>query len=205
MSQKERMLNEKLYLANDKELVIERKNARKIINKFNQLSIEEKNKRDKLLNKLLGQKGKNVYIEPSFKCDYGYNIHLGNNFFANYDCIILDVAKVEIGKFVFLGPGVHIYTASHPIDSKIRNTYLEYGKSVIIGDNVWIGGNTTINPGVKIGENVVIGSGSVVTKNIPDNVIAAGNPCKVIRKITIEDKKYWKRLKKEYINEMGKI
>ncbi|MGM0379711.1 MAG: sugar O-acetyltransferase [Bacillota bacterium] len=205
MTQKKRMLNEKLYLADDKKLVKERKNARKIINKFNKLSIEEENKKNKLLEKLFNFKGDNVYIEPSFKCDYGYNISVGDNFFANFDCVILDVCQVNIGNFVFLGPGVHIYTASHPIDSKIRNTYLEYGKKVKINDNVWIGGNTTINPGVKIGENVVIGSGSVVTKDIPSNVIAAGNPCKVIRKITNDDKKYWKELKQEYINEMGNI
>ena len=205
MSQKERMLNEKLYMADDEKLVKERLKAKRLTNKFNNTTVEDENKRSKLLKKLIGKVGENVYIEPSFKCDYGYNIHLGDNFFANYDCIILDVAKVDIGNYVFLGPGVHIYTASHPIDPIIRNTYLEYGKKVKIGDNVWIGGNTTINPGVEIGKNVVIGSGSVVTKNIPSNVIAAGNPCRVIREINEEDKKYWDKLKKEYINEMGEI
>lgn len=128
---------------------------------------------------------------PPFHCDYGKNIEVGENFFANYNCIILDVAKVTIGKNVMFAPNVSIYTAGHPIHPDSRNSGYEYGIPVTIGDNVWIGGSVVINPGVTIGNNVVIGSGSVVTKDIPDNVIAVGNPCRVIREITEEDRKYY--------------
>ena len=120
-------------------------------------------------------------IEPPFHCDYGYNIHVGEKFYANFDCIILDVGEVRIGKNCLLAPRVCIFTVGHPIDPELRSTGVEAAKPVIIGDNVWIGGNTVINPGVTIGDNVVIGSGSVVTKDIPSNVVAVGNPCKPIK------------------------
>lgn len=128
------------------------------------------------------------------------NISIGENFYANYDCIIIDVCNVNIGNNVFLAPRVCIYTAAHPIDAEVRNTGLEYGKEINIGNNVWICGNVVINPGVTIGDNVVIGSGAVVTKNIPSDVVAAGNPCKVIRKITGEDKLKWHKLAQEYFS-----
>lgn len=183
MSEKEKMLRGEGYIASDKELVNDRKNARKLTRMYNQTREDEDKKRSEILKNLLGTIGNNVFIEPNFRCDYGYNIHLGENFFANFDCIMLDICKINIGDNVMFGPGVHIYTAYHPIDSTSRISGIEYGSPVNIGDNVWIGGKTIINPGVNIGENTVIGSGSVVIKDIPANCVAVGNPCKVIKKI----------------------
>lgn len=140
---------------------------------------------------ILGKMGENVTILPPFHCDYGKNIEIGDNFFANYNFIVLDVAKVTIGSNVFIAPNVSIYTAGHPIHYAMRNTMYEYGIPIEIGDNVWIGGNVVICPGVKIGSGSVIGAGSVVINDVPENVVAAGNPCKVIRKITDEDMKYY--------------
>ncbi len=132
---------------------------------------------------MLGKVGKNVFVEPPFRCDYGTNIEIGDNFFSNYNLIILDCNKVKIGNNAFIGPNVGIYTVSHPIDKDIRNSGLEFAKPITIGNDVWIGGNVVILPGVSIGNNVVVGAGSVVTKNIPDGCVCCGNPCKVIRKI----------------------
>ena len=142
----------------------------------------------KAAKELLGKSDK-AFINPPFYCDYGTHIEVGKNFFANYNCTILDVAKVKIGDNCQMAPNVSIYTAGHPIHPVSRNSGYEYGKEVTIGDNVWIGGNSVICPGVTIGDHVVIGAGSVVTKDIPDWSVAAGNPCKVIRKITEEDKR----------------
>lgn len=153
---------------------------------------------------MFGKVGENICINKPFRCDYGINIEIGDNFYANFDCIILDVNKVIIGNNVLFAPRVSIYTAGHPIDKDVRNKMLEFGKQVIIGNDVWIGGNVIINPGVKIGNNVVIGSGSVVVKDIPSNVVAAGNPCKVIREITDLDKEYWSKLNDEYDREILK-
>lgn len=146
----------------------------------------------KIVKALLG-KSDGAFINPPFYCDYGFNIEVGKNFFANYNCTILDVAKVRIGDNCQLAPNVAIYTAGHPVHPETRNSGYEYGIAVTIGDNVWIGGNSVICPGVTIGDNVVIGAGSVVTKDIPANVIAAGNPCRVIRQITDADKKCYFR------------
>ena len=198
MSEKERMLAGQLYLAQDEELGRYMKKSRMLTRLFNTSTEEQQDYRKQLLKELFEATGENLYIEPPFRCDYGCNISIGENFFANYDCIIVDVCKVKIGKNVFFGPRVNIFTAGHPIDADVRNTLLEFGKPITIGDNVWIGGNTVINPGVTIGNNVVIGSGSVVTKDIPDGVIAVGNPCKVLREITDEDKKYWEAKKDAY-------
>ena len=132
-----------------------------------------------------------LFINPPFYCDYGSHIEVGKNFFANYNCTIIDVAKVKIGDNCQMAPNVAIYTAGHPLHPVARNSMYEYGISVTIGDNVWIGGNTVIMPGVHIGSNTVIGAGSVVTKDIPDWSVAVGNPCRVIKKITEEDKKYY--------------
>lgn len=199
MTEKEKMLAGKLYMAQDKELKQDSLKSRKLTRLFNATTEEELDYRTTLLKKLFESTGENIYIEPPFRCDYGCHISIGENFYANYDCIIIDVCKVKIGNNVFFGPRVGIYTAGHPIDAQIRNTYLEFGKPITIGNNVWVGGNTVINPGVIIGNNVVIGSGSVVTKCIPDNVIAAGNPCKVLREITDEDKLYWEEKRLEYL------
>ncbi|MCR3906967.1 MAG: sugar O-acetyltransferase [Tenericutes bacterium] len=198
MTEKEKMLSGKLYLASDEELIQMRQNARSILDVFNSTMFNETKKRRDLTYQLFGRVGENVKVNKPFYCDYGVNIFVGDNFYANYDCMIIDVGEVRIGDNVFFGPRVNIYTAGHPIDKDVRNTQLEYGKTVTIGNDVWIGGNVVINPGVTIGSNVVIGSGSVVVKDIESNVVAAGNPCKTVRKITQEDKKYWEQRQKEH-------
>lgn len=191
MTEKELMLSEQLYMANDKELIEENMITRKLTRLINATTEEQIEYRIELFKELFGSIGKNFWIEPPFRADYAKNIFIGDNFYMNYDCIIMAVCHVYIGNNVFLAPRVSIYTAGHPIDAEVRNTQLEYGKKVTIGNNVWIGGNTVITPGVSIGDNVVIGAGSVVTKDIPSNVIAAGVPCKIIREINENDKLYW--------------
>jgi len=181
MTEKEKMLRGELYQAWDPELSRERLQARKLTRLFNQTTEEED--RASLLKELFGSTGKNIYLEPTFKCDYGYNIHVGENFFANFDCVFLDVCEIRIGENCLLGPGVHIYTATHPLDPTERSSGAEYGIPVTIGDHVWIGGRAIINPGVTIGNNVVIASGAVVTKDVPDNVVVGGNPAKIIKQI----------------------
>ncbi len=189
-SEKEKMLSGRLYIC-DAALRSEAAEARKITAVYNQTTNSEIPKRTDLLNRLFKKVGKMPYIEPPFRCDYGSNITVGDEFYANFDCIMLDCANIKIGNHVFFGPKVNIYTACHPIYAPVRNQQLEYAKEVTIGDDVWIGGNVTINPGVHIGNNVVIGSGSVVTTDIPDGVVAAGNPCRILRRISEADKKYW--------------
>lgn len=191
MNQKERMLQGLPYKAWMDGLSEERRENKKRIYQYNHLSPEEGEEQDKLIRSIIGKCGESIFIEQPFHCDYGYNIEVGNNFFANYNLTVLDVGKVVIGENVQIAPNVSIYTAGHPVYPDSRNSGYEYGIGVTIGDNVWIGGSAVINPGVHIGNNVVIGSGSVVTKDIPDNAIAAGNPCKVIRYITEEDRKYY--------------
>lgn len=163
--------------------------CRKILQKLNFMDRSDFQGISEVVKELLG-KSEGAFINPPFYCDYGKHIEVGNNFFANYNCTILDVAKVKIGDNCQIAPNVSIYTAGHPIHPMSRNSAYEYGKAVTIGNNVWIGGNTVICPGVNIGNNVVIGAGSVVTKDIPDWTVAAGNPCKVIRQITDADKFY---------------
>jgi maltose O-acetyltransferase len=191
--QKERMISGKPYLAIDEELLKERQYTKRLIFKFNSLCPEEIDKRNAIIKELFGKIKGTFFIEPPFRCDYGYNIEIGANFYSNYNLIILDCARVIIGDNVMLGPNVGIYTAGHPVHYEIRNTLYEFALPISMGDNVWIGGNVVINPNVKIGNNSVIGSGSIVTKDIPDNVIAVGNPCKVLRKITKEDRIYYYR------------
>ncbi|HBI10822.1 MAG TPA: maltose O-acetyltransferase [Franconibacter pulveris] len=178
--EKRKMIAGELYRPEDPTLKADRLCARQRLHAFNHSEPEEKALRNQLLNELLGE-GKNAYFEPPFRCDYGYNIFVGNDFYANFDCVILDVCPVRIGNNCMLAPGVHIYTATHPLDPAARNSGAEYGKPVTIGDNVWIGGRAIINPGVTIGHNVVIGSGAVVTQDIPDNSVAVGNPARVIK------------------------
>ncbi|XJZ26531.1 sugar O-acetyltransferase [Bacillota bacterium Lsc_1132] len=182
-SEKEKMLNGELYNAGDPLLIKERENARRLTRLFNQSAENEIEKRTELLKELLGSTGEHFFIEPNFRCDYGYNIHVGENFFANFDCTILDVMEVRIGSNCFFGPGVHIYTATHPLNPYERIAGPEFAKPVTIGDNVWIGGRAVINPGVTIGKNVVVASGAVVTKDVPDQVAVAGNPATIIKKI----------------------
>ncbi len=183
MTEKEKMLSEKLYNPMDAVLSKERYDARIKFQRINNLSDKEKKERNKLLKELVGEFDKNFFIEPPFYCDYGYNIKLGKNVFINFNCCILDVAEVKIGNNVFIGPNVQLFTAVHPIDIKTRNSWLESAKPISIGNDVWIGGGAIINPGITIGNGVVIGSGSVVTKDIPENVVVAGNPAKIIKTI----------------------
>ena len=197
-SEKEKMISGKPYKAFGDELLAERQYAKEMIFDFNSLRPNQIDERNEILKRLLGKTKDKYFIEPPFRCDYGYNIEIGENFYSNYNLIILDCAPVKIGDNVLIGPNVSIYTAGHPLHYEIRNQEYEYAFPIIIGDNVWIGGNVVINPGVSIGENSVIGSGSVVTKDLPNNVIAIGNPCKVLRVITDDDKHYYfKNLKIE--------
>lgn len=191
MNQKERMLAGLPYKAWLDGLADERMENKKKLHEFNLMSPEEEQRMEELIKSILGKAGTNPKIEQPFYCDYGKNIEVGNNFFANYNCTILDVGKVIIGDNVMFAPNVAVYTAGHPIHPDSRNSGYEYGIAITIGNNVWIGGSVVITPGVKIGNNVVIGAGSVVTKDIPDNVIAVGSPCRVLRKITEADRKYY--------------
>ena len=177
------------YISDD-DVFEEQKFARKLTQKLNTTDRSDFETIGKIIKELFG-KSENAFVNPPFYCDYGKHIEVGKNFFANYNCTILDIAKVVIGDNCQMAPNVAIYTAGHPIHPLTRNTLYEYGVEVTIGDNVWIGGNTVICPGVHIGSNTVIGAGSVVTKDIPDWVIAAGNPCRVIRSITDTDKKFY--------------
>ena len=174
----------------DESVMNEQRECRKIIQRLNTADRSDFEEIGKIVKELLG-KSEGAFINPPFYCDYGKHIEVGKNFFANYNCTIIDVAKVVIGDNCQMAPNVSIYTAGHPVHPVARNSAYEYGIEVTIGDNVWIGGNTVILPGVHIGSNTVIGAGSVVTHDIPDWVVAAGNPCKVIRKITEEDFGYY--------------
>ena len=204
MTNKELMLMGELYKLNDdKELNEDFMRARRLTRLFNSMTEEQMEERKEIIKELFKSTGENVHVEQTFHCDYGCHISVGENFYANYDCIMVDVCEIIIGDNVLLAPRVGIYTAGPPIDAAVRNEGLEFGKPVIIGDNVWIGGNAVINPGVTIGSGVVIGSGSVVTKDIPDHVVAVGNPCRVLRKINEEDKIYWEKEKKKYYQRIG--
>jgi len=184
LNEKEKMQQGLLYDANyDESLKIERTKAKTICHKYNNLAYEEFEQKNDLLRKLLCKTGKSFVIEPSFYCDYGYNIELGENFYSNHNLVILDPAKVIFGDNVFIGPNCGFYTAGHPLDPETRNKGLEYAKPIVVGNNVWFGGNVVVLPGVTIGNNCTIGAGSVVLKNIPDNSVAVGNPCRVIRKL----------------------
>lgn len=177
-----------LAYQSDASVMEEQAVSRRILQKLNFMDRSDFEGIAAVVKELLG-KSEGAFINPPFYCDYGKNIEVGKNFFANYNCTILDVAKVKIGDNCQMAPNVAIYTAGHPIHPATRNSQYEYGKPVTIGDNVWIGGNTVLCPGVHVGNNVVIGAGSVVTKDLPDWCIAAGNPCRVIRKITDADKR----------------
>ena len=183
MTEKDKMLRGEMYAPSDPELFQERLEARLKFHKFNKLPESAKAERDILMKELLGSTGLNINIEPPFYCDYGYNIQLGDNVFMNFNCCILDVMPVTIGDNVMLGPNVQIYTATHPLESKARNSGREFARAINIGNDVWLGGGAIICPGVKIGNGAVIGAGAVVTKNIPNNVFVGGNPATVIKKI----------------------
>lgn len=163
--------------------------SKELINQFNQSSLCNKEEQKSILTRLLGGIGNDCLIVPPFYCDYGHNIRIGDHFFANTNLVILDCTKVTIGNHVYIGPNVGIYTAAHPFEVSLRRQNLEFARPIFIGDDVWIGGHVSILPGVNIGSRSVIGAGSVVTKDIPENVVAAGNPCKVIRKLSEQELK----------------
>ena len=183
MSEFNKMLSGDYYDPNDEILSKMRSKARDLNFKFNQTNPTQKDTKKHLLRELFGSIEGNIIIEPSFHCDYGQNISVGDNFHLNFGCIILDCAKVTFGRNCFIGPQVGIYTACHPINPIERNSGVEFARSVIIGDSCWIGGHATINPGVTLGNNVVVASGAVVTKSFPDNVIIGGNPARILKKI----------------------
>jgi len=195
MTEKEKMQKQMLYDANyDAVLIKERQQAKDLCYEYNQLRPSQVEQQQKLMKHLLGKTGDNFCVMAPFWCDYGYNIEIGENFFANHNTVILDGARVTFGDNVFVAPNCGFYTAGHPIDAERRNEGLEYAYPITVGNNVWIGAGVQVMPGVVIGSNVVIGAGSIVVKDIPDNSVAVGNPCKVIRAITAEDKKTcWNR------------
>ena len=180
-TEKEKMLSGKLYNALDPQLAAERKQARKLFKALNDSSEDQVEERNRIVKELIPNSGKDLWVEPPFFCDYGSNIFVGERVFFNFNCVVLDVAKVTIGNRTLFGPNVQIYTATHPIDYELRASGLENGKPINVGEDVWIGGGAIICPGVSIGDRTVIGAGSVITKDIPADVFAAGNPCKIIR------------------------
>jgi maltose O-acetyltransferase len=182
-TEKQKMLDGEFYNALDKELAEDRTKTRLLFKKLNDSEDNEFEKRKEILTQLLPNAGADLWVEPPFYCDYGFNIKIGDRVFFNFNCVVLDVAQVTIGSRTLFGPNVQIYAATHPLDYKQRASGLEFGKPVQIGDDVWVGGSVVICPGVTIGDRSVIGAGSVVTRDIPPDVFAAGNPCRVIRQL----------------------
>ncbi len=183
MKEKEKMVSGLIYDPSDAELLYGRINVKTLCQQYNQISPKEFETRKSILKKIFGKVGEHPFVEPNFFCDYGYNIEIGNNFYANHNLVILDCAKVTIGDNVFVGPNCGFYTACHPTNAEERIAGIEFAKPITIGDNVWIGGNVCIMAGVVIGSNTVIGAGSVITKDIPPNVVAVGNPCRPIKSV----------------------
>lgn len=182
MTEKEKMLAGMIYDANyDAALFEERQQCKELCRDYNDLRPRQTDAREAMLRKMLGTVAGAILIEQPFYCDYGYNIHVGSNFYANFNLVILDEAPVRFGDNVFIAPNCGFYTAGHPLDPTERNKGLEYARPITVGDNVWIGAGVTVLPGVEIGDNCVIGAGSVVCRSIPANSVAVGNPCKVIK------------------------
>lgn len=185
---KQRMLAGELYIADDPELKADALRGQDLVERFNASSAHDAELRTRLLRELLGSMGENTIIRPRFQCDYGGNIHIGAGTFVNFDCVFLDCNIITIGDDVQIAPGVHIYTATHPVEAATRIAGWEYALPVTIGRGVWLGGGSIICPGVTIGENTVIGAGSVVVRNLPANVVAVGNPCRILRSTTPEER-----------------
>ena len=183
MSERDKMLAGQLYDPFDTELVQARNRARDLCQNLNATREAEQTERRRILRQLFGAGGESVWMQPPFFCDYGTNIELGERVFFNFNCVVLDVCPVRIGSFTLFGPAVQIYTPMHPLNAELRRSQ-EFGKPIDIGSDVWIGGGAIILPGVRIGSKAVIGAGSVVTRDIPEHVFAAGNPCRVIREVT---------------------
>jgi maltose O-acetyltransferase len=177
------MLAGELYLGDDPELTAMRVRCKRLLREFESADPGDLATRTALLRRLLGAAGEGAYIEPPFRCDYGSNIFVGARFYANFDCVILDCARIDIGDDVFFGPGVHLYGATHPIDAEQRIAGPEFARPVRLGARVWIGGRAVVLPGVTIGEGTTIGAGSVVARDVPAGVLAIGNPCRVVRKL----------------------
>jgi len=182
-TEKKKMLAGERYDASDPELAAERERARELTKQLNDADPGAGDRKRELLQELLGSAGDAPWIEPPFHCDYGYNIHLGEEFYANFDCVFLDVREIEFGDRCLLGPGVHVYTATHPLDPEPRGDGLESGEPVSLGDDVWIVVQAVLNPGVTVGDEAVIGSGAVVTQDVPERVVVQGNPAEVVREI----------------------
>lgn len=188
MTEREKMLAGQLYNANDPALTALRLQARELCWEYERLRPSETEAQTELLRRLLGSMGVDVVILSPFRCDYGKNITVGSHFFANHGLTILDCAPVSFGEHVFIGPDCGFYTAGHPLDAERRNQGLEYARPIRVGDNVWLGGGVRVMPGVSIGAGCVIGAGSVVTRDIPPNLIAVGNPCRVLRPVSDADR-----------------
>ena len=188
MTEKEKMLRGMLYDADDSTLCADRVRAKELCHAYNQLRPSDAAGMRELLRRLLGETGETFCVTAPFWCDYGYNIHLGKNFYANHNCVILDCAKVTFGDHVMVGPNCGFYTACHPIDPQQRREGVEFARPITVGNDVWFGGGCTVLPGVTIGDGCVIGAGSVVTRDIPANTVAAGNPCRVLRSISEADR-----------------
>lgn len=189
MTEKEKMLAGLGYNAYDDELIQDRVNAKELCRQALLLQADKIEERQKIYRELFKADHEEFEITPPFFCDYGYNIKIGKKFYTNYNCVILDCTEVIIGDNVLFGPNVQVYTATHPVEAAPRSQGVEMAYPIKIGNNVWVGGNTVICPGVTIGDNAVIGAGSVVTKDIPADVVAVGNPCKVLKKIENGDEK----------------
>ena len=203
MTERDRMLSGKMFTSmGDGELSQLSHNNRTLMQKFNRSKREEYGLRDQIMRKVFGSVGENSMVEQPVYIDYGAHIHVGDNFYANFDCIFMDVGEIRIGNDVMIGPRVSLLTASHPVGAKARRSGLEYALPITIEDDVWIGGNTAILPGVTIGKESIIGAGSVVTGDIPPGVMAAGNPCRVLRKLTIDDDIYWDGQVQAYYDEI---
>lgn len=183
-TEREKMTNAEPFLTNDPQLMEDKKNARLLCSRFNQ-SPEDETLRESLLKELLGGCGEGITVKPPFRCDYGYNIFVGEDSFMNFDCVFLDAAPIRIGKHCLIGPKTCIYAIGHPLDAEARKKKIGIPKPVTIGDNVWIGGGVTILPGVTIGDNTVVAAASVVTKSFPGHVVVAGNPARIIRELSI--------------------
>ena len=182
-SNRERMLAGELYIADDPQLTEESHRAANLTRQYNASAVEDHDKRERLLGELLGSVGEGTVIRPPFRCDYGYQIHIGDRTFANWGLVALDVGRIDIGHDVQIGPNVQLLTATHPLDPELRRAKWEGAEPISIGDNVWLGGGVIVCPGVSIGENTVVGAGAVVVENLPAGVLAVGNPARVIRRL----------------------
>lgn len=205
MNQRERMLAELPFKIWEEGLLRELGRTKKLLYAYNRCKPTNRRKRDRLIRRILNVKGDWVCVDQPFHCDFGSNITVGENFYANVNCVILDCGEVAIGDNVLFGPNVSLLAAGHPIHPDSRNSRYQYGIKITVGDNVWLGGGVVVNPGVRIGDNSVVGSGSVVTKDLPANVLAAGNPCRVIREITAADRKFYFKRREFDVDDYGPL